>query len=535
MATSSADIQQVIRLTASSDVKAGLDVAKRDIQRAMGDAVFAPKGLITGAKQFGDEMVKQGQRIKGSFAGLRQGIFDITGIALGVGAIMQVGRFAFRSISSEIEAVIEGSAAVERSLRMINAHLVLANAKSDTLGESFKKAAENLSPQTRETFGRSGFFGGIEAEAAGLAQLGAQFRISAGDTERFASAALILKRNLGTDLNEAMIAILRSSKGSADGFQQLGDILGDEVKNLTDFERALRKIAVLDLERQINTLGGRKAAETAGGSIGAELRELIDKSDRVSRNNVLDPKGTTAARETVIQREIDAYKRLLAQMADVQARRDELQLMEDKGHVAGIAQDIRSAEQREANLMKVRAGVEYVADGLGELGAAALRSSEDFKQAAQSIISDLVAMTVKWAVFRIVTGIFGGGGTGAAYDPAMGLEPVPESRRLGGYIGGRGVTSFASGGVAGITNGPTYLLGDNSSGREAVVPLPDGRRIPVEMRGGGGGGVVIHNHIQAIDTQSLIAALSTVKSASAKLLLAVLDEEPTIRQGIRGT
>ena len=44
-----------------------------------------------------------------------------------------------------------------------------------------------------------------------------------------------------------------------------------------------------------------------------------------------------------------------------------------------------------------------------------------------------------------------------------------------------GIKGYASGGIA---TEPTYLVGE--AGPEAVVPLPDGRNIPVNMKGNGG-------------------------------------------------
>ena len=48
------------------------------------------------------------------------------------------------------------------------------------------------------------------------------------------------------------------------------------------------------------------------------------------------------------------------------------------------------------------------------------------------------------------------------------------------------VTAFANGG---IVNGPTLGLVGEGKYNEAIVPLPDGRSIPVQMKGGGGGGL----------------------------------------------
>ena len=69
-------------------------------------------------------------------------------------------------------------------------------------------------------------------------------------------------------------------------------------------------------------------------------------------------------------------------------------------------------------------------------------------------------------IFGFVGGLFGGGGGGARYGGIM--EP-PRGYRAGG---------IANGSAAGY---PALL-----HGREAVVPLPHGNKIPVELRGAGG-------------------------------------------------
>jgi hypothetical protein len=43
--------------------------------------------------------------------------------------------------------------------------------------------------------------------------------------------------------------------------------------------------------------------------------------------------------------------------------------------------------------------------------------------------------------------------------------------------------SRSAGGVQGVINKPTYLVGEGRY-NEAVVPLPNGRAIPVQMHGG---------------------------------------------------
>lgn len=55
---------------------------------------------------------------------------------------------------------------------------------------------------------------------------------------------------------------------------------------------------------------------------------------------------------------------------------------------------------------------------------------------------------------------------------------------------------------------PTLGLIGEGSRPEAVVPLPDGRSIPVDMRGGGDGGPNVTINVMAMDSQDVMRALS---------------------------
>ena len=135
-----------------------------------------------------------------------------------------------------------------------------------------------------------------------------------------------------------------------------------------------------------------------------------------------------------------------------------------------------------------------------------LDSAKDYFAAfGQSILqafSDMLAkmlveyitttMTMK-AVGGMLSGIFGAlGGIGSIGGFAAGATTT----QLGGVSAGQAVTlTAANGGVfpggfqkfasGGIINQPTLGLVGEGRYNEAVVPLPDGRSIPVNMRGGG--------------------------------------------------
>lgn len=112
-----------------------------------------------------------------------------------------------------------------------------------------------------------------------------------------------------------------------------------------------------------------------------------------------------------------------------------------------------------------------------------------FKNMVNSIIQDLIRMTV----YRTIT------------QPLFGA--------LGGMLGGGYASPFADGGImtadgpmplrryarGGIANSPQLAMFGEGAMPEAYVPLPDGRSIPVTMQGGGGD-VVVNVNVESGST-----------------------------------
>lgn len=97
-----------------------------------------------------------------------------------------------------------------------------------------------------------------------------------------------------------------------------------------------------------------------------------------------------------------------------------------------------------------------------------------FKSMAKSILSSLAQVLAKMMAMKIMGSMF------------PGLTPMADG----------GVIPMAKGGITGYRNGgvatePTYLVGEGKH-NEAVVPLPDGRSIPVNMKGGGNNNIVVN-------------------------------------------
>jgi lambda family phage tail tape measure protein len=114
----------------------------------------------------------------------------------------------------------------------------------------------------------------------------------------------------------------------------------------------------------------------------------------------------------------------------------------------------------------------------------------DFKAFADSIIKDMLRMAVQQTIMAplmkwIGTGlgaVIGGLGSGGSSAGVPGWTPAV-AHANGGVFGPNGsvpLTKYASGGVA---KSPQLALFGEGSHNEAYVPLPDGRTIPVTMKG----------------------------------------------------
>lgn len=123
-------------------------------------------------------------------------------------------------------------------------------------------------------------------------------------------------------------------------------------------------------------------------------------------------------------------------------------------------------------------------------------ASMGFKEFADSIIKDITRMIVKMMVMKAITGAIGMWGGGGGIDSSMGDgittmnlgagQPVYSAK--GNIVGKHGAAplrlkEYAMGGVA---NSPQLSIFGEGSRPEAYVPLPDGRTIPVTMKGGSG-------------------------------------------------
>lgn len=124
----------------------------------------------------------------------------------------------------------------------------------------------------------------------------------------------------------------------------------------------------------------------------------------------------------------------------------------------------------------------------------------NFDKLAQGIIDDIIRIEVRAAMAKAITGIadFGAGlfgsGSGATTTTAGGAaDSVSEGASdvayaaNGGIMSSRGMLPLNKYARGGIATSPQVAVFGEGAMNEAYVPLPDGRAIPVNMKGSNGG------------------------------------------------
>ena len=179
-----------------------------------------------------------------------------------------------------------------------------------------------------------------------------------------------------------------------------------------------------------------------------------------------------------------------ADAAGVASLKEEIADQEKLGDL--LVRNVEIAESKADDIAKLGRGIgQSLEDNLSSAFNSLVQGTKSFKEAfgdmAKAILADIAKMITKMLVMRALTAVFGGafpgmgeffGFTTPAAKKGGILEP-PQYR----YGGIAKMEDYSRGGVAkGKQAGYPAVL----HGTEAVVPLPDNRSIPVEMRGGMG-------------------------------------------------
>ena len=335
----------------------------------------------------------------------------------------------------------------------------VARGTSDILQDAADKMAQKMVAGARKAAGQLG--GGTASPGSvGRGQLGGGNLAALGRSSRSLNAALVA--NFGAATTSAVGDLIASRQS------ELGNItseLDSQRKSTTDQLRDYQQI--LDLQRSGMSPEIAKQRVDAENAAVAEAVKLITLRDQLVLDREIagltdQQKATIDAMITSIDARDAAQMKILNGLTAEQQQLERLrQAYEEKKQlVEGISNSIGNG---------IGSAIDLLIDGTDNWG-------DSLRSIAAGVLKDIarqIAQTMVIApIVKGITSAFGFANGGIM----TGDGPMP----LRKYAGG------------GIANSPQLAMFGEGSMPEAYVPLPDGRRIPVAMKGGGGTNVVVN-------------------------------------------
>jgi tape measure domain-containing protein len=207
---------------------------------------------------------------------------------------------------------------------------------------------------------------------------------------------------------------------------------------------------------------------------------------------------------------------------------EQRQKLIQEGRTPAQADEETKKQQQLDFLVKLRDGYRGVADAIGNSFGEAFKGivsgsmtaqqalSQMFQSIADSFMDMVAQMIASWAKIAVAKGISsiigmiipgfgaaaGGGGLSNLDAPASISNPLGNLGSVGGAYANGGIAqggfrAFASGG---IVTGPTLGLVGEGRYNEAVIPLPDGKSVPVDLGGAGGGSQITSNIVVNVNS-----------------------------------
>jgi phage-related minor tail protein len=172
---------------------------------------------------------------------------------------------------------------------------------------------------------------------------------------------------------------------------------------------------------------------------------------------------------------------------------------------AGIDLAEKSYSEAQKKLADAGQSTDQVFAKLSSSFEAALTSGKSLGDVFKALTDDLAKLIIKLTITeplaRAVKDAFNGAGGSGGIMESIGsaIFGAPVKHAMGGVMTSDGPVPLRKYAKGGIANSPQMALFGEGAGAEAFVPLPDGRRIPVQMSGGGGGVTIGHIDARGAD------------------------------------
>ena len=340
-----------------------------------------------------------------------------------------------------------------------------------------------------------------------------------------AGAGITTLENNMDKFNKAFFTFIGGSDSGLTFVQEIEKMAkaAEDALLATDFDETTE--AGGKAKARASALRGR-ATSTAEYVRGNKMRELGLGSNNVNAQNITNQiYGATALGKRL--QDINKLKATEIQLESAKAEllymTQSLQFVTDETQAETISLNIAKKGREIQLLAAQKKGMENNLNLTRELGVTAVNTFENsmikgiegviqgtmsvkdaFKSMAQSILVSLSQVLAKMMAMKVMTAMFG-------------VTPMAEG----------GIIAMAKGGITGYRNGgiatePTYLVGEGKH-NEAVVPLPDGRSIPVNMKGNGGNNNIVINVDAGGNTNSTGGNAEQGKALGMAIQMAVME------------
>jgi len=272
------------------------------------------------------------------------------------------------------------------------------------------------------------------------------------------------------DGDEALDIVNRMNKGDETDFSAMREGLRKAKDRIREFREELEKAASAPQPGQMD-LSGIRFGSVPDFAKDLDLTPMLSTFDRLS----IKAGEFTGKLNDGLRRigETEPFALLVEKIEDVGEF-----MVEKFGKSKDESIGFLEAFRQEAAVAIENIGFTIgsrLSDALISVADGTKKAKEAFKDMAKAILADLARIAIQTAITRAFSGI-AGGVSGAAKGGVFpgSLQPVSGRLQAGGVASRRGLFELREGGQ-----------------NEAVVPLPDNRHIPVEIKGGGRGGQMV--------------------------------------------
>ena len=484
-----------------------------ELQRNLQQAGFQITDFITQVQAGGNVFVafaQQGSQLAASVAG------GLAGLAVTVGAIAAQYLLASRNSDAATESAISYTEAQARARSAI-----------EGVNQALETQAQRLRRTTIEQ--RQALAGQLEAARVDFERRDAALAAERAESERIAN------QSFRRQTSPEQIAALRAAQAqNIAEIEAQRSVLRQQLEAISEAERRL-----FNAPLPPGTEPPARESRIASGEVERVLARLRAEQEQITRA----AEQLAAANRTADE----VYQDQIRTINELVPRLESLYGVERANEIAARA-SVAAYEQRSRALER---GAENGANAARELGLTfesafenAIIRGQKLSQVLQGLASDIARIIARKTIteplggaisslLQPITSSIGGffnnlfGGSGAP--SATGGSP--NAFAAGGVMTARGplpLRRYAAGGVA---RDPQIALFGEGAMAEAYVPLPDGRRIPVAMRGASPAPaitIVNNNDFRGADPNSEARILAAIRAQGQRTKAEVFD---AIRRG----